>query len=125
VPDREADAHWQQLRHQSAPFFAGDEPLWRFSLPATTPALDLPGPQLIEWGGSQRWWRGPADAARREAMQGLALSLGGHATLFRGGDRLGAVFQSPSPAVLALQQRVARALDPRRVFATGRLFAEG
>ena len=59
-------------------------PLWRLSLPPTTPPLDLPGAQLIEWGGALRWLATDA-TRRRRARSGSA--AGGHATLFRGGDK--------------------------------------
>ena len=52
------------------PYFAGDVPLWRLSVPSHAPALGLPGDQMIEWGGALRWLRTAADAgdsARRGA----------------------------------------------------------
>ena len=44
-------------------------PLWRLSLPSTTPPLALPGEQLIEWGGALRWLRGERRRARRCARR--------------------------------------------------------
>jgi hypothetical protein len=38
-------------------------PLWRLSVPSTAPPLELPGRQLIEWGGALRWLRTDADPA--------------------------------------------------------------
>ena len=52
-----ATEFWQGLREQSAEFFAGDAPLWRMSVPSVAAPLELPGEQLLEWGGAQRWLR--------------------------------------------------------------------
>ena len=116
-----ADAFWQDLREQRQPFFAGDVPLWRLSLPPACPPLDLAGDWLIDWGGAQRWLRSnlPADQIRTTAQ-----AVGGHATLFRGRDRLGEVFQPLSPALLRLHQQLKVAFDPQGIFNPGRLYAE-
>ena len=117
----DADAFWRDLREQRLPFFAGDEPLWRLSLPPTASALDVPEPQLIEWHGGQRWLRSQRPAAE---IRSIAAAAGGHATLFRGGDKAVGVF-TPLPAPLMdLHRRIKAAFDPRRVFNPGRLYAD-
>jgi glycolate oxidase FAD binding subunit len=121
VGETEADNFWSALREQTAPFFAGDAPLWRFSLPSVTPPLDLPGPVLIEWGGAQRWLRGGVDAA---GLREAAARAGGHATLFRGGDKSGGVFAPLPPALLEVHRRLKQAFDPYGVFNPGRLYPE-
>ncbi|KAF0099026.1 MAG: glycolate oxidase FAD binding subunit [bacterium] len=115
-----ADAPWQAVREQTLPFFQGEAPLWRISLPAAAPALNLPGACLTEWGGALRWLRTdlPAELVRQRAA-----ALGGHATLFRGHDGRGEVFTPLAPALLALHQRVKRALDPQGIFNPGRMYA--
>ena len=50
----EATAFWLSLREQRHAFFDGEAQLWRISIPSTSPALDLPGAQLVEWGGALR-----------------------------------------------------------------------
>ncbi|HXH01729.1 MAG TPA: glycolate oxidase subunit GlcE, partial [Candidatus Competibacteraceae bacterium] len=99
-----AEAFWRDLRELRLPFFSTDAalPLWRLSLPPAA-AVDLPGRWLIDWGGAQRWLRSsvPADTIFRAAEQ-----AGGHATLFRGGDRSGHVFQPLPPALAALHRRL-------------------
>lgn len=117
----DADPFWCDLREQRLPFFAGDEPLWRLSLPPTASALDVPEPQLIEWHGGQRWLRSQRPAAE---IRSIAAAAGGHATLFRGGDKAVGVF-TPLPAPLMdLHRRIKVAFDPRRVFNPGRLYAD-
>ncbi len=112
---------WQAVRDQTLPFFNTPRPLWRLSMPAAAPALALPGETLVEWGGALRWLCGEAVAER---VRQRAALLGGHATLFKGGDASAEVFQPMPPAMLALQRRVKQALDPQGIFNPSRIYAE-
>ncbi|HWS75135.1 MAG TPA: glycolate oxidase subunit GlcE [Quisquiliibacterium sp.] len=116
-----AAGYWSGLRDQTAAWFAGDEPLWRLSVPSTAAALAVPGERLVEWGGAQRWLRGNHDAQR---LRELARELGGHATLFRGGDRSAGVFQPLAPAVAAIHHRLKREFDPAGIFNPGRMYPD-
>jgi glycolate oxidase FAD binding subunit len=120
VAEDEAAGFWNDLREQRLDFFAGAEPLWRLSLPSVTAPVDLPGKQLIEWGGSQRWGRGGDAHLVREA----ATKAGGHATLFRGGGNSVGVFQPLSPVLMHLHRRLKAAFDPRGVLNPGRLYTD-
>ena len=122
LADADAVAFWDdQVREQGHAFFQGDLPLWRCALPAATPPLDLPGPQLLEWGGAQRWLRSGAAPA---VIRALVARAGGHATLFRGGDRTGEVFQPLSAPLLALHRNLKRAFDPAGILNPGRLYQD-
>lgn len=113
---------WEDLREQRHAFFRDERPLWRISLPPAAPPLGLHGDVLWEWGGAQRWFKGDVDPdhLRRRAAQ-----LGGHATLFRHGDRGGEVFHPlPAPS-LALHRRLKDVFDPDHILNPGRLYAEG
>jgi len=112
---------WKGLREQSAEFFAGDAPLWRLSVPSVAPPLELPAAPLIEWGGAQRWLRSDADA---QQMRQTAARAGGHATLFRGGDKSGGVFSPLPPALMEVHRRLKQSFDPYGVFNPGRLYPE-
>ena len=119
-----AEAVWADLREQRHAYFAQSEPaagLWRLSLPSWTPPLDLPGEQLIEWGGAQRWLKTDADAA---AIRAAAQQAGGHATLFRGGDKRIGVFHPLAPAVARIHRNLKTAFDPAGIFNPGRMYAE-
>ena len=114
-------AFWADLREQRLAFFTGETPLWRLSLPPAVMQPDLPGEWLIDWGGAQRWlrsdaWAGTIHAAAREA--------GGHAALFRGGDRGGEVFAPLSTPLLRVHRNLKRALDPHGLFNPGRMYKE-
>ena len=116
-----ADEFWNGLREQSAAFFAGDVPLWRLSVASVAAPLELPGEQLLEWGGAQRWLRGDGDAAQlREA----AATAGGHASLFRGGDKTDGVFAPLQPALMEVHRRLKHSFDPYGVFNPGRMYSE-
>jgi FAD/FMN-containing dehydrogenase len=118
---------WSSLRDQTESFFALDAPalscgerLWRLSVAATAAPVKLPGRQLIEWHGAQRWWRTHAEAREVRAAAGLA---GGHATLIRG-DKSAAVFTPVSEVLMRVHRGLKQAFDPARVFNPGRLYAE-
>jgi len=119
----DAGGFWHSLREQTHPYFdaAPDAALWRLSLPSVAPMLELPGSQLIEWGGAQRWLHGAAPA---EAMRAAAAAAGGHATLFRSVAAplaRDAVFHPLTPAVAGIQRRLKQAFDPAGIFNPGRL----
>lgn len=118
MPD--CDAFWAGLREQRHAFFAGEAPLWRLSLPSTAAPVDLGGAQLLEWGGAQRWLR--AEAARAGAIRQAAAAAGGHATLFRGGDKGAGVFQPLAPPVARIHERLKAAFDPAHIFNPGRMY---
>ena len=122
-PMPDADAFWAGLREQRHAFFDGEAPVWRLSLPATTSAIVLGGAQLtqlIEWGGAQRWLRAGVDAA--DSIRRTASAAGGHATLFRGGDKAIGVFQPLAPPVARIHERLKAAFDPSHIFNPGRMY---
>ena len=113
--------YWEDVREQRSAHFAGETPLWRLSLPSTAPVLALPGAQLIEWSGALRWLRSGADAA---TVRAAARKLGGHATLFRGGDKSGGAFAPLEATVARLHREIKAALDPAGILNPGRLYPE-
>jgi glycolate oxidase FAD binding subunit len=112
---------WAGLREQRHGFFDGDMPLWRLSVPSTVGAIVLGSPQLIEWGGAQRWLRAPGDAATAQRIRATVSAAGGHATLFRGGDKGVGVFQPLAPAVARIHARLKAGFDPAGIFNPGRM----
>lgn len=109
---------WSTLQEWQHPFFQSEGPLWRIALPAlAAPALE--GDVLIEWGGGQWWLRSEQSGSEiRHAVN----QVGGHATLFRGGDRTGEVF-TPLPLALgSLHERIRYAFDPLGLFNPGRQY---
>ena len=117
APDAAAPL-WTGLRHHTDTFFAEAAPLWRLSLPSDAAPLGLSGETLVEWGGAQRWVKGDLPAA---ALRAQVAAVGGHATLFRHGDRAGEVFHPLAPAMAAVQRRLKQTFDPVGVFGPGRM----
>jgi glycolate oxidase FAD binding subunit len=112
---------WSELREQAHPFFAGAEPLWRVSLPSAAAPLQLPGRQLIEWGGALRWLKSDASSA---AVRDAAVRKGGHATLFRAADKSAGAFASLDPVNARLHKALKAAFDPAGILNPGRLYAD-
>jgi len=119
--DAEATAFWQSLREQTHPFFTlqGEDSLWRLSVPDTAVPLQL-GPTLIEWGGAQRWVKAPSEQAKR--LRHHTVSVGGHATRFRGPEPALEVFTPLSPPLERIQRSLKQQFDPVGLFSHGRLY---
>jgi len=115
----DAGDYWTSLREQRLPFFSGDRPLWRISVPQATEPLALPFAQLVEWGGGLRWMSGEADAL---AVRSTVERAGGHATLFRGGDRDAGVFQPLNGALMKIHRRLKDAFDPAGILNPNRMY---
>jgi glycolate oxidase FAD binding subunit len=127
APDAAA-AWWLRLRDQTDDFFslseanlARGECLWRLSVPATAGPVKLPGRQLIEWHGAERWWRTAAVPGEVRAAAALA---GGHATLIRAADKSSGVFTPVSDVLMRIHAGLKQAFDPMCVFNPGRFYAE-
>jgi glycolate oxidase FAD binding subunit len=108
---------WSDVREHRLPSLQGR--LWRLSVRSTTPPIDLPGAQTVEWNGSLRW---VATDAGAQSVHAAAQSAGGHATLFRGAREEPIVRLQPN--VLAINRRIKQALDPNGVFGPHRVHAE-
>ncbi|NIF19691.1 glycolate oxidase subunit GlcE [Pantoea sp. Cy-639] len=109
---------WSDLREQRLSFFDDPAPLWRLSVPLACGPLALPGRQLLDWGGAQRWLKSYAPASQ---IREQAAKAGGHATAYAPGD-------DSSPALPAALMRYHRALkqqlDPQGIFNPGRLYPD-
>jgi len=121
VDPAQGERFWTGIREQTDPFFRNDGPLWRISVPSAAPPLKLPGEPLIEWGGALRWLCSQADA---RTVREAAKRAGGHATLFRGGDKSVGVFQPLSPALMKIHRELKREFDPQGIFNRGRMYPD-
>ena len=118
----EAENFWDGVREQTHTFFsAQQQALWRLSLPTVAPPLALPGEQMIEWGGALRWLKTSADAANIRAAVAAA---GGHATLYKGGDKSVGVFQPLAPAVASIHRNLKQAFDSAGIFNPRRMYTD-
>lgn len=125
MPLADADLFWCSLREQTHAFFAGDADaaLWRLSVRSTAPWVDFGGPQLVEWGGAQRWLSASAQA-HSEKLRLWARQHGGHATLFRAVDKSAGVFQRPDEPLLRIQRELKSTFDPHGIFNRHRMYPD-
>jgi FAD/FMN-containing dehydrogenase len=114
-----ATRFWHGIREHTDPYFKTGRSLWRLSLKSTTPPLNLPGAQLIEWGGALRWLATDADARTVRAAAALG---GGHATWFRCSDKSSGVFQPLPPALMTIHRNLKRTFDPAGILNPGRMY---
>ena len=134
LDDSEADPFWRNLREQQLPWFKqmpNHHALWRLSLPANCPVLEMPKDCLVEiimeWHGQERWIQGPANQSTANVLQKLAIQHGGHLTCFRSlsteaFERFTRLDSNPLTAGLeVVQKRLRHSFDPFGVFTTGRL----
>jgi glycolate oxidase FAD binding subunit len=120
----EADAVWTGFREQTTDYFASmdaSSSLWRLSVPSYIPPLALRGEQLIDWGGAQRWLKTDIDPL---TIRATAEQAGGHATLFKGGDKSVGVFHPLAPTVAKIHRNLKNAFDPAGIFNPGRMYNE-
>ncbi|RMN39852.1 Glycolate oxidase FAD binding subunit [Pseudomonas syringae pv. apii] len=82
--------------------------------------LDLPGEQLIDWGGAQRWLKSDASG---DAIRAMTASVGGHATCYSQG-RDDSPFHPLTTPLLRYHQALKTRLDPQGIFNPGRLYRE-
>jgi glycolate oxidase FAD binding subunit len=112
--------YWADLNEHRLSFFDEDQPLWRLSVPHNTPRLSLPGLQLIDWGGAQRWLKSDAEAA---FIRQVASEVGGHVTCYSHG-LIDSPFQPLPAALMRYHRNLKQQLDPQGIYNPGRLYAE-
>ncbi len=120
-PVEKGTEFWRELNEQQRQFFEGPQPLWRMSVPPATPHMDLPGKWMLDWGGAQRWLKTDAPAAD---IRRAAEAAGGHATLFRGGDRNAEAFHPLPQPLAALHRRLKQSFDPAGILNPGRMYPD-
>ncbi|MEP7156573.1 MAG: glycolate oxidase subunit GlcE [Betaproteobacteria bacterium] len=118
VDGADAEKFWRDLRDHRLAFFQTDEPVWRLSVPSTTPALNLDLPHWMEWGGALRWLRGATDA---KTLRAKVEAAGGHVTLFRGGEKTSGVFHPLPPVLSKIHRNLKSAFDPANILNPGRM----
>ena len=109
---------WSDLREQRSEFFKSSLPLWRLSVPSISAPFDLPGTQLIEWSGAQRWLLSDAP---HEIIRDTVAKIGGHATRFNNQRGAGAIFHPLATAIATLHRRLKSTFDPRGILNLGRM----
>ncbi|MEH6604507.1 MAG: glycolate oxidase subunit GlcE [Pseudomonadales bacterium] len=120
-----SNAFWPELRDQKLAFFSAqsDKNLWRLSLAPNTPELQIVGESLYEWGGALRWLRTNEDT---DKIRQLTQAAGGSATLFKSAENKHGVntpvFHPLAAGLLNWHEQLKLAMDPNRIFNSGRLY---
>lgn len=110
---------WAALKEHKTDFFDATRPLCRLSLPPTSPGLLPEFPQLIEWGGAQRWFYSEDDI---DEMRTSLAGSGARLCAFRGHADAVARFQPLPAAMLKLQRNIKSSFDPAGIFNPGRIY---
>ncbi|HIP81005.1 MAG TPA: glycolate oxidase subunit GlcE [Leucothrix mucor] len=119
IPD--ADQFWADIKDHKTDFFQQDgKPLWRLSLPASTPAItSIEDNLLIEWGGALRWVYSNSPP---NIIHSIANKHGGYATLFKGNVPNTPCFPPLEPALFKLHKQLKNKMDPKGIFNPCRLY---
>ncbi|MBT2988770.1 MAG: glycolate oxidase subunit GlcE [Candidatus Thiodiazotropha sp. (ex Ctena orbiculata)] len=114
------DAFWRALRDQQLDYFKQKDPLWRLSIP---PAANIDDEEqiLCEWSGGLRWLFSQRPGSE---IRTLVEKVGGHAILFRNGDRSGEIFHPLHPRLADLQIGLKQVFDPEGIFNPGRHYPD-
>lgn len=114
----DANNFWLRIKEQQHAFFDGDSPLWRLSVAPASNHIELPGKTLVDWAGAQRWYKGEASA---DSIRQATMKSGGHAVMFRDGDR-NLAFQHLDTVIKRLHKNLKQAMDPNSIFNPGRMY---
>lgn len=120
---RESETFWRSIREQTHGFFQSASSLWRLSINPTTPPLNLPAEQLIEWNGGLRWLLGD-EKLNAVTIHKAAKDAGGHATLFRSNEPGVSVFHPLDPGMMKIHCVLKEKFDPSGILNPGRLYPE-
>ncbi|MDE0309692.1 MAG: glycolate oxidase subunit GlcE [Acidiferrobacterales bacterium] len=120
--DAQGQEYWLQLKEQRLRFFSRNQMLWRVSVPATAPAMNLGEDCLIDWGGALRWVYTDMTA---DEMFELARQMRGHATVYCAESHYqGERFSRLSGAVAELHSRLKSSFDPHRILNPGIMYRD-
>jgi glycolate oxidase FAD binding subunit len=115
------DDTWSKLKEQTHPFFGPVKSLARVSVPSVEVNFLPAEPQLIEWGGAQRWIETPQENLGQLRQQ--VESHRGTVCAYQGYDGHAEIFHRPTDSILALHRNLKSSFDPAGIFNPGRMYA--
>ncbi len=113
--------YWEKLNEQKLDFFQSDKTVWRISVAADTPELQLEGNWLYDWGGALRWLISDEDAVK---VFNCAAAARGHAVRFRAQNQKETVFQPLTGTLRQLNYNVKKAFDPNGILNPFRMYGD-
>ncbi len=114
------ETFWETVKKHKHPFFDTELPLWRISVPPSTPELNIQGECLMEWSGALRWYATDSD---ERAIRTEVERVGGQATLFKGNSTQN-IFHPLSKASMKFHKHLKQVMDPGYILNPGKMFAE-
>ncbi len=115
-----SETFWEMIKEHKHSFFNSDLPLWRISVPPSTPELNIQGECVMEWNGALRWY---ATEVNENVIRTEVERIGGHATLFKG-DCTQNIFHPLSNVSMKFHKHLKQVMDPGRILNPGKMFAE-
>ena len=109
---------WSDVKEHKHAFFKGRGRLLRIALPPTT-RFRLQQPQLVEWGGAQRWLHDDDSLAM---LRDRLANYPGGVSLFAGAEQGEQAFQPLDDTLLGLHRNLKARFDPAGIFNRGRLY---
>ena len=113
------ESSWNEIKEQNHSFFEPGLALTRISLPPATSGYHTHIPQLIEWGGAQRWFCGEVDI---DALRSQARGMGVSVCAFKRHAADIPVFQALPDSMMKLQRSIKSSFDPAGIFNPGRIY---
>lgn len=114
-----ADNFWNDLKNHQLNEFTQSDIIYRVSLPPAEQDFEKDADQIIEWDGAQRWL---FDCENINEIKKQLNVIGGHLTVFRGGDRQRGVFKQLDDVTMRLHQNIKQAFDPDRILNPSRMY---
>ena len=117
------DLIWSSISAFKHDFFKTtekDQLIAAINLAAASSPIDLPGTQLIDWGGARRYLKATADIS---SIRDQLSTLGASVTCLWGADRASS-FQPLSNGLMELHKRLKLAFDPAQILNPGRLYPD-
>ena len=116
----EHEMFWLNIKEQVHEFFLTELPLWRISVPSSSPNLNISGDTVMEWNGALRWYATEQNESHiREETQ----RAGGHATLFRG-EHTQQKFHPLSDTAMKIHKNLNQVFDSAGILNPGKMYAE-
>ena len=118
-PLNQATVFWDSIKNQQHDFFNTKKRLWRLSMQASAPPLDIKGDQLIEWRGALRWL---CSDEHPEKIRTQVAKYNGHATIFKNAQADDLIFEPIIGKLHQLNMNIKLAMDPKGLFNQGTLY---
>lgn len=112
------EGYWHDLNAFKLDFFELPGHLWRISLTPMSAPVSQGQPQLIDWGGAQRWLK--SDEQPDQIRERVA-ALGGHAECYSADPGIES-FHPLTDQMMAIHRSFKASLDPGGILNPGRLY---